>query len=59
MRSIFEYAALDLDELRETSLGPNRFMEEVLNSRILWNPYSQNMAEVMLELRRLENESEI
>ena len=38
----------------ETSLGPNRLMEELLNCKILWSQCSQRMAEVMLELRRLE-----
>ena len=38
----------------ETNLGSNRLMEELLNSRVLWSQYSQRMAEVMLELRRLE-----
>ena len=38
----------------EMNLGPNGLMEELLNSRVLWSQYSQRMAEVMLELRRLE-----
>ena len=29
-------------------------MEELLNCRVLWGQYSQRMAEVMLELRRLQ-----
>ena len=39
---------------RETYLGPNRLMEELLNNRVLWSQYSQRMAEVMIELRKLE-----
>ena len=38
----------------ETNIGPNRLMGELLNSKVLWSQYSQRMAEVMLELRRLE-----
>ena len=38
----------------ETNLGPNGLMKELLNSRVLWSQYCQRMAEVMLELRRLE-----
>ena len=40
----------------ETSLGPNRLMEELLNRRILWSQYSQRMAEVLIVLRRLEEQ---
>ena len=29
-------------------------MEELLNFKVLWGQYSQRMAEVMLEQRRLE-----
>ena len=39
---------------RDTSFEPNRLPENVLNSRILWGQYRQRMAEVMLELQRLE-----
>ena len=38
----------------ETSLVPNRVMEKVLNSRILWRQYSKKMAEIMIELRRFD-----
>ena len=38
----------------ENSLRPNRLMKELLNCRVLWSEYSQRMAEVMIELRGLE-----
>ena len=39
---------------RETYVGPNGLMEELLNKRVLWSQCSQTMAEVMIELRRVE-----
>ena len=38
------------------SLEPDWVMEKLLNSRILWSQYSQRMAEVMLKLKRLEEQ---
>ena len=38
----------------ETNLRTNRPMEKLLNNKFLWSQYSQRMAKVMIELRRLE-----